>query len=167
MAVGIISNALDAFIQLDQAGVVIEWNPQAEAIFGWSRQEAIGKPVADLSLPEIYELRYSQMVERLQQADEHTTGERFVVAARRKNGLNVTVEVSMTAIRRRGSYIFNVFVRDLTAKLAAEEQLRQSQKIEAIGKLTGGIAHDFNNLLAAITGNLEFWLSGRPRREAA
>jgi PAS domain S-box-containing protein len=69
MAVGIIANALDAFIQLDQAGVVIEWNPQAEAIFGWSRQEAIGKPVADLSLPEIYELRYSQMVERLQQAD--------------------------------------------------------------------------------------------------
>jgi len=140
---------------LDQAGVVTEWNPQAEAIFGWSRQEAIGKSVADLSLAEIYELRYSQIVERLQQADEHTAGERFVVAARRKNGLNVTVEVSMTAIRRRGSYVLNVFVRDLTAKLAADEQLRQSQKIEAIGKLTGGIAHDFNNLLAAITGNLE------------
>ena len=154
MAGGIIFNALDGFIQLDQAGVVIEWNPQAEAIFGWSRQEAIGKTVADLSLPEI-ELRYSQMVERLQQDDEHPTGERFVVAARRKNGLNMMVEVSMTTIRRRGSYVFNVFVRDLTAKLAAEEQLRQSQKIEAIGKLTGGIAHDFNNLLAAITGNLE------------
>jgi PAS domain S-box-containing protein len=155
MAMGIIFNALDAFIQLNQAGAVIEWNPQAEAIFGWSRQEAIGKSVADLSLAQIYELRYSQMVERLQQADEHTTGERFVIATRRKNGLNVMVEVSMTAIRRRGSYVLNVFVRDLTAKLAAEEQLRQSQKIEAIGKLTGGIAHDFNNLLAAITGNLE------------
>jgi signal transduction histidine kinase len=111
--------------------------------------------VPDLYLAEIYEQRYSQMVERLQQADEHTPGERFVVAARRKNGLNVMVEVSMTAFRRRGSYVLNVFVRDLTAKLAAEEQLRQSQKIEAIGKLTGGIAHDFNNLLAAITGNLE------------
>ena len=52
------------------------------------------------------------MVERLQQGDELATGERFVVAARRKNGLKVMVEVSMTAIRRRGSYIFNVFVRD-------------------------------------------------------
>ena len=160
MAVGIIANALDAFIQLDQAGVVIEWNPQAEAIFGWSRQEAIGKPVADLSLPEIYELRYSQMVERLQQADKHATGERFVVAARRKNGLKVMVEVSMTAIRRRGSYIFNVFVRDLTAKLAAEEQLRQSQKIEAVGQLTGGIAHDFNNMLTVITGTIDFLAKG-------
>jgi signal transduction histidine kinase len=83
-----------------------------------------------------------------------------VVAARRKNGLKVTVEVSMTAIRRRGSYIFNVFVRDLTAKLAAEEQLRQSQKIEAVGQLTGGIAHDFNNMLTVITGTIDFLAKG-------
>ena len=83
-----------------------------------------------------------------------------MVAARRKNGLKVTVEVSMTAIRRRGSYIFNVFVRDLTAKLAAEEQLRQSQKIEAVGQLTGGIAHDFNNMLTVITGTIDFLAKG-------
>ena len=78
-------------------------------------------------------------------------GERFEIDALRKDGNKIKVEISMTGVRRRDGNVYNLLVRDITAKLAAEEQMRQSQKMEAIGQLTGGIAHDFNNVLTAIT----------------
>jgi PAS domain S-box-containing protein len=154
MARTIIDTALDAIIQVNEAGEVLEWNPQAESILGWSREEAMGKPVTDLYLPKGYRPRYLDMNEQLQQADI-VTGERFEIDAVRKDGQKIKVEISMTGLRRRGGNVYSLLLRDITAKIAAEEQLRQSQKMEALGQLTGGIAHDFNNVLTVITGTLD------------
>jgi PAS domain S-box-containing protein len=159
LARSIIDTTLDAIIQVNELGEVTEWNPQAEAMFGWSRKEAMGKPVTELYLPKGYRPRYLDMNERLRHADI-VKGERFEIDAVRKDGQKLKVEISMAGVRRRDGNIYNLFVRDITAKLEAEEQLRQSQKMEALGQLTGGIAHDFNNVLTVITGTIDLLAEG-------
>jgi PAS domain S-box-containing protein len=166
MARGIIENALDAFIQTDEAGNVLEWNPQAEAMFGWSRREMVGKQLISLILPEALQSQRKKVREQLLRNEVlAAAGDRFEIDAIRKDGRSFRIEVSLKALRRRSGYVFNTFVRDLTQKIAAEEQLRQAQKMDALGQLTGGIAHDFNNVLTVITGTIEILaeeVSGKP-----
>jgi PAS domain S-box-containing protein len=156
MARDVIENSLDAFVQTDAAGNILEWNPQAEAILGWSRQEALGKHLASLTLPEALQPHRRMVREQMLRNEESAAaGDRFEIDAIRKDGHVVKIEVSLKMLRRGSGNVFNSFIRDLTQRVAAEEQLRQAQKMEAVGQLTGGIAHDFNNVLTVITGTIE------------
>ena len=161
MARGIIDTALDAFAQMDERGVVVDWNPQAEIIFGWSREEAVGRTLAGLIVPEQHRASHLHGLERfLKTGETSILGERRVIEALRRDGKELKIELAVTALRRRRGWLFNGFMRDVTDKLAAEEQLRQAQKMETVGQLTGGIAHDFNNILTVITGTIEILEDG-------
>jgi PAS domain S-box-containing protein len=156
MARGIIDTALDAFVQLDENGRVRNWNSQAEKIFGWSRDEAVGQKLAELIIPEIHRAGHASGIARfLSTGEDRIRGRRFETDARRRDGKEIKVELSITALRRRDGVVFNGFLRDLTDKIAAEDRIRQAEKMEAVGQLTGGIAHDFNNILTVITGTIE------------
>jgi PAS domain S-box-containing protein len=156
LARGIIDNALDAFMQMDENGIVTDWNSQAENIFGWPRNEALGRPLADLVIPEMHQAAHSAGLQRfLRTGEGPILGDRLEIEARRRDGREIKVELSITALKRRDGVVFNGFVRDLTDRIAAEERLRQAEKMEAVGQLTGGIAHDFNNILTVITGTIE------------
>ena len=156
MARGIVETALDAFVQMDDAGTVIDWNSQAEKIFGWSHAEAVGRVLAELIIPEPHRARHWEGLMRfLRTGDGPILGTRFEIEAQRRDGKQIKVELSITALQRRGGHVFNGFIRDLTDKIAAETRNRQAQKMEAIGQLTGGIAHDFNNILTVIIGTIE------------
>jgi PAS domain S-box-containing protein len=161
MARRIIETALDAFVQMDDEGVVTDWNSQAEEVFGWSHAEAVGRTLAELIIPESYRARHSDGIAHfLRTGEGPILGTRFEIEAMRRDGKAIKVEVSITAIQRRGRYVFNGFIRDLTDKIAAETQIRQAQKMDAIGQLTGGVAHDFNNILTVITGTIEILAEG-------
>ena len=154
LARNIIETALDAFIQMDDNGAILNWNSQAEQIFGWRREEVLGKDLIDLVVVDADDLRAA--LGRFRLSGRHPVLQRRrEMLLRRRNGREFRAELSVTALKTRGGFLFNGFFRDLTDKIAAEERIRQSEKMEAIGQLTGGIAHDFNNILTVITGTIE------------
>jgi PAS domain S-box-containing protein len=156
LARGIIDTALDAFVQTDQRGVIRDWNSQAEVIFGWSREEALGKSVFELISRDPAEAPLKIDLERFLRAGlDQVLQQRREVVAKRRDGKEITAELSIAALRTRDGFLFNGFMRDLTDKIAAEERIRHAEKMEAVGQLTGGIAHDFNNILTVITGTIE------------
>nr|WP_166475978.1 ATP-binding protein [Bradyrhizobium symbiodeficiens]QIP02299.1 PAS domain S-box protein [Bradyrhizobium symbiodeficiens] len=156
MMQAVIKTALDAFIQIDDSGAVLEWSFQAEALTGWTRQEALGSDVVDLLVAEPLRDGFRQRMARLvPELSGAPAGIRFELTLVHRNGDRILAEASSTVLRLGGRVIVNTFVRDITRKRAAEEQLVQSQKMEAVGQLTGGIAHEFNNMLTVITGTIE------------
>jgi PAS domain S-box-containing protein len=151
---GVIDTALDGFAQLDEAGRITEWNPRAESLFGWDRLEVLGRDFVELALADKDRERFLRALPGVAEAaPPHGADDQF--EAVRRDGETFTVEFRISALRLSSGDWFNVFIRDLSEKILVESQLRQAQKMDAIGQLTSGIAHDFNNLLQGIIGALE------------
>jgi PAS domain S-box-containing protein len=159
-AQAIIRTALDAFFQTDLDGVILEWGPQAESLTGWTRAEAIGANVVDLLVPPSLREAHRQRRRKRLSEESGALGVRFEAPMMHRDGREFLVEVSATAHRRGDGYVLNNFVRDISQKRLAEEQLIQAQKMEAVGQLTGGIAHEFNNMLTVITGTIDILADG-------
>ena len=153
---GIIDTALDAFVQINQSGRILDWNPQAEVIFGWPREEALGKDFIELLIGDAdRETLRAGLARFLGSGRDQILQRRREIIARRRDGKEFRAELSATAVKTREGFVLNGFLRDLTDKIAAEDRIRQAEKMEALGQLTGGIAHDFNNILTVITGTIE------------
>ncbi|MGD9850053.1 MAG: PAS domain S-box protein [Nitrospirales bacterium] len=163
----VLDSALDSVITLDDQGNIMEWNRQAEQVFGWTREEILGKSLAATIVPPQFREAHSKGIQRyVELGESHILNTRFEMMGLRRDGQVIPLELAITAVRFKGRVIFNGFLRDLTerrqaeeALLKSEEQLRQAQKMEAIGTLAGGIAHDFNNILSAIIGYTELAMS--------
>jgi two-component system cell cycle sensor histidine kinase/response regulator CckA len=133
-----------AVITVDLDGIVLTWNPAAEQIFGWSEVEVLGRTIPIVPKDQWQDFRNS--------LEEQLSGEsHFGVELRRLRKDGTLVDVSLWTAplhNQNGRMIASMSLfADTSRQKRLEEQFRQSQKMEAVGKLAGGVAHDFNNLL--------------------
>ena len=131
----------DGIIVIDEDGTVLFANPAAEQIFGRQAELLIGRPIG---IPII-------------------AGDTAEITIHKPDGEQIDAEIRIVETTWDRRPVRLASLRDVSARKAAEERLRHSVKMEAVGLLTAGIAHDFNNLLTVVLGNLE----GAQRRFAA
>ena len=148
----LLDKAQEAILVRDLEGKVLFWNKGAERMYGWSREEAIGRKIADF----LYTIARSVRGEH-----ETRSGNGRVRKANRnitpRNGREINVEVRRTLIRDREGRPKSILAinTDITEKKKIEAQFMRAQRMESIGTLAGGIAHDLNNILAPIMMSID------------
>jgi PAS domain S-box-containing protein len=153
----IIESSDDAIISKSLEGVITSWNRGAEQLYGYRADEVLGKPIAML-IPSDRADELATILERLKRGEplDHYETQRL-----HKNGTRLDVSLTISPMRDASGRVVgaSAIARDITERKHAEHerhrleaQLRQAQKLEAIGTLAGGIAHEFNNILAGLLG---------------
>ncbi len=151
----ILDTVPEAMVVIDESGTITSFSAAATQLFGYEAEDVIGHNVKML-MPAPYRDEHDGYIERyLGTGEARIIGYGRLVKGLTRSGDIFPMELAVGEAQASGQRIFTGFIRDLTTRQKMEEELRQSQKMEAIGQLTGGVAHDFNNLLTVIAGNLE------------
>jgi PAS domain S-box-containing protein len=160
----VVDTALDAVLGMDEQGRITEWNAQAETMFGWRREEAVGRRLSERLIPARYWSDHEEGLRRfLTSGEGPILNRRVEITALRRNGSEFPVELSVASYRIGGSWAFSGFVRDVTERKTAETAVRESEaryrevqmtlahanRVATMGQLSASIAHEINQPISA------------------
>ncbi len=169
----IVDAALDAVVVMDGEGIITEWNKQAEETFGWTRPEALSRRMTETIIPAQYRLSHKRgLAQFFKTGQGAVLNRRIEITALRRDGTEFPVELSITPLKSGDTWTFSSFIRDITARKQAQEDLRNAQaelahvnRVMTMGELAASIAHEVNQPLAAIVASGDSctaWLAAEP-----
>ena len=168
----LVESTTDAIVTVNSAGNVTTWNQGALAMFGYKREEILGKPATLL----VSEALIDEQREVIRKVTEVGLLQAYETVRKAKDGIEIPVEMTLSEMKdESGAFIgVSAIVRGIRERMQAEEkrkqleeQLHQAQKMETLGTLAGGIAHDFNNILQAIRGYADMSMDEVPPKSQA
>jgi PAS domain S-box-containing protein len=155
----IIDTALDAVVTMDAEGFICDWNAQAEVIFGWQRNDAVGKRMVELIVPTEHREAHERGIKHfLASGDGPWLNRRIELSALRRDGREFPVELSIAPVRVDGTWNFSAFARDITDRLRAERKLKaQVERLSLLQHITRAIGErqDLQSIFQVVIRSLE------------
>jgi len=152
----ITDSAQDAILMMDSQGLISFWNPAAEAILGYRAEEALGRSLHTLLAPSRYHAAFhAAFPEFVRTGHGNAIGKTLELAALRKDGREIPVTLSLSAIFQDECWHAVGIVRDITERKLMEERMLQSEKMATIAGLAAGVAHEINTPLSAILQSIQ------------
>ena len=149
---GVIDSASDALVTINQEHVIVGFNQEAERMFGYSRQEALGQDLQLIVPPPFKEVHGDYVRRYLATREAHVLGRQRRLTARRRDGQEFTLSISFSVAEIQDELYFTAIMRDITDYKAMEDRVLQSERLAAVGNTVTHIAHEIKNPLLIIGG---------------
>ena len=125
----VVEDAHEAFVAIDESGRITDWNPQAEVTFGWSRAEAVGRPLAETIIPERYWAAHIKGLHRfLTSGEARVLGRRVELSALHRDGHEFPIEISISAVKTEDGFTFNALMHDISERKRAERTIQEAEE---------------------------------------
>ncbi|MES1241958.1 MAG: PAS domain S-box protein [Acidobacteriota bacterium] len=165
MLQAVLNAAVDGIVLIDTVGIIQTVNPSVQKMFGYAPEELLGRNVKILMPSPRREEHDGYLTHYLETGEARIIGIGREVEGRRRDGSIFPLDLAVSEVHYGGEIFFLGTLRDISERVRLEAEIRQSQKMEAVGRLAGGVAHDFNTLLGTIRGYSEMLLGALPAEE--